>query len=585
MDSERIEQIAVNTITNEALKYSLLQPRIQSADKIPSWDGGIEVYNTAKHSKSNLSGFVHVQVKGKLAKDLTQPTIPYSVDVSDLVNYRDIQGTLLFVVLINSEQPTQRQIYYAPLLPADLEPLLKKTKNKTGQKTIHCARLPNGHPNLEDICVNFIMNEHLQRGQAADVMMTLQEATNKSLSTCLHVRSQPQHLLENLFNTKHYLYAQNRLSDNKIINIPIMAKGCVRAIQRRITLSANNELIANNVLVTIYNKNKADITIQPNLSIRIDGTNMKLDYQEKGSTEERIQTIKIMNQLCKASTLEGNGRVIITTDQPPIQKAKKLQQRIAFLEDLDKILKFWGVNQEINFNLLTPSCLANVNALAIAVTEPNHQIVLPERLEEEASLQFVKIANLSILVLFIHVKDNIYILENFFNLPNRKFFILAGNQQIPSSRYIIVNAKQYEQASNIPWNLIEQDLCSVPFSIMYGKSLNETLLAMLNAYDLNKNPQLLTIIQSVNTYLLKHEPDNIYNIINQAQIVYRIQSLPKDIKDTLLRIQREQQDPPVKLGIAILLNQPHPESIYSKLTPQQQKAFDSWPISHLWKRR
>ena len=118
-----------------------------------------------------------------------------------------------------------------------------------------------------------------------------------------------------------------------------------------------------------------------------------------------------MAQLCRASTLEVTGKMIASTNQPQTQKASMLDKRVTFLEDLDKVLKFWGVNQEINFNLLTPSCIAAVDALAKAISAPNHSIPLPEVLSEEATIQFVKIANLFILVFFIHIKDNIYALK------------------------------------------------------------------------------------------------------------------------------------------------------------------------------
>ena len=585
MDNEKIEKSAVNAIETEVLKYPRLHSHLQTADKIPSWDGELYVYNEDKHTKENLSGIINVQVKGKLAKDLTQPTISYPLDVADLVNYRAIQGALLFVVLINPEQPTQRQIYYAPLLPADLEPLLKEAKNKTGQKTIHCVRLRDGHPNLEDICVNFIMDEQRQKGQASDIMMTLQEAADKSLSTCLYVRSQPQHLLDNLFNAAHCVYARYQLPNDKVIDIPITTRGYVQALQRKITLSADNKKIAAKIPLTIRKRNITDITVAPNLTIQIAGENLQVNYKEQGSIQQRIKITKIMKQICEASSLEANGQVFARTIQPQTEKATALQYRVEFLEDLDRVLKFWGVKQPINFDALTPACMANVNALATALSTPDHQLTLPQPLSEQATVRLVKIANLAVLVLFIPIKDNVYALENFFNLPNQDFSITVGSQQIPTSRYIILNSKQYGQASNIPWDHVKQDLCSVPFSTIYSRNLNNTLLTMLTAYDSCPNPQLFAVIKAVSKYLIKHEPNSIYNIINRAQVIQREKPLSKTDKDILLKIQAEQTDVSVKLGVAVLLKQPNLEELYAQLNSQQRKDFDSWPISHLWERK
>lgn len=42
MDSERIENSAVNAIETEVLKYPRLCSHIQTADKIPSWQGKLD---------------------------------------------------------------------------------------------------------------------------------------------------------------------------------------------------------------------------------------------------------------------------------------------------------------------------------------------------------------------------------------------------------------------------------------------------------------------------------------------------------------------------------------------------------------
>ena len=51
MDNEKIEKSAVNAIETEVLKYPRLHSHLQTADKIPSWDGELYVYNEDKHTK------------------------------------------------------------------------------------------------------------------------------------------------------------------------------------------------------------------------------------------------------------------------------------------------------------------------------------------------------------------------------------------------------------------------------------------------------------------------------------------------------------------------------------------------------
>ena len=75
--------------------------------------------------------------------------------------YRD-GGILVFVVEINSEN--ENQIYYASLVPSDLQDIIeniKKSNNKS--KAIILKKLKKSSTIvLEDVCTNFIINKNKQ---------------------------------------------------------------------------------------------------------------------------------------------------------------------------------------------------------------------------------------------------------------------------------------------------------------------------------------------------------------------------------------------------------------------------------------
>lgn len=69
-NNEQIEQLAVHTITDKALKYPHLQPRIQTTDKVLFWNGGIAI----PHSSATLSGIVTSKLKASVQINKAFPT-------------------------------------------------------------------------------------------------------------------------------------------------------------------------------------------------------------------------------------------------------------------------------------------------------------------------------------------------------------------------------------------------------------------------------------------------------------------------------------------------------------------------------
>lgn len=585
MDNQKIENIAVTAVNRETNKYSRLLSDIKTNDKTISWDGQIFVYKKEKFTKENLYGVVPVQIKGKLSENLTKDIIPYSLDVKDLINYKNIQGTFLLVVLINSRNTDLQQIYYKQLLPVDLELLLQESSCLQKTKTIYCKKLTQDNPNLENLCFDFVFNKYKQEGQISGLMMDFKTAHEKNLPIHLLVKSRPQDLFQNLFNKEHYLYTSISFSEDKVLEIPLKGKGTISTVERKINIYVDEKLIATKVPFIIHKDWRKEIILPNNIVINLMGTNMRITYQEKGSIEERIKSVKVMINICEASSLKIDRSDIAYASIPNAEKVEMLRHRLAFLEDLYGILKFWGVNQEIDWEAFSPDCYRNINALAVALSNPNHYIHLPEFTLKNTCVRMVKIANLYLIVLFKHIKDDIYALENFFDLPKLECYISVGTEKILISRYTLMKSKQYECASNISWDNVKKDMCSIPFSTLYGEYLTSSLIAMLNAYDTTGNKQLFSLIKAVSNYLIENDPDNIPNIINRAQILYREKKFYRSDKEILLKIQqRSQTNITAKLCISILLKQPDINSLYNKLTQKEKEEFDSWPISHLWKK-
>jgi hypothetical protein len=101
MDSKKIENLAVSTVTESVTTSDYLSPFISDNDKEPSWDGHVYIYKSTNNKKDQLIGRVPVQVKGTEKGDLNKIEITYPIALTDLKNYLSDGGAVYFVVYMS----------------------------------------------------------------------------------------------------------------------------------------------------------------------------------------------------------------------------------------------------------------------------------------------------------------------------------------------------------------------------------------------------------------------------------------------------------------------------------------------------
>ncbi|KAF5091020.1 hypothetical protein DSECCO2_09350 [anaerobic digester metagenome] len=118
------------------MRNPYLSPYLDSNDKTPVWDGFVYMYNDKyiNHPKNTFLGRVQIQIKGKTVRQNFRDRIKHSIDLIDLKAYESEGGSIFVVVLIKEDFSTE--IYYKELLQLDLARLIKKSKQKVGEKGV-----------------------------------------------------------------------------------------------------------------------------------------------------------------------------------------------------------------------------------------------------------------------------------------------------------------------------------------------------------------------------------------------------------------------------------------------------------------
>lgn len=589
MNSSKTEQRAITAIRAEIDKYPQLKHQLNENDKTISWDGDIFVFKTAEQTKKDFLGKVPVQLKGTTVQDINTPTISFPLDVADLSNYQKEQGCILFVVCFSSDSSDKSQIYYAELLPAQLSQLLKETPAGQKTKNIRCQRLTQEPPDLEEICFSFIHNCNKQKGQLSQQVITMQQAHEAGFPTSISIYSKPEHLIENLFNRPHFAYASCRFYGNKPIELPINAVQHINSITIQSSLLVDDAPIATVVKTTTKKENPKirEISVSPSIGITVDlqKGQGKLHYKETGTLKERLKEVHILQTISKGNQIKVGGLQMLIQHLSPTLDAKFCQNRIAFFRSISSILAFCGIPEtELDCNQLTEVDFNTVMALQDAINNPNHSLELKQPLKGKFVVNEITIANLHILLFFQHIKDKTYSITNFFSdsLPAKNFSFSRNGGTISVSRYSFLKQMHFERVSNISYDKMKLELCSQPFSLQYAEILTTNFLDMLHAYDKNHKPQLFEVLKTVNKYFLRHDSRNTSHIINKMQLIFRKRALNRKEQQQLQQIQNTTNNMIEKLAIAVLLQQPHIEQLYAKLSPEEQQAFNSWPIRNLW---
>ena len=93
MNSNLIEQKAITYLNTILLECPHIKSEINQNDKGISWDGFLYLFSHDTHKKENLRCKCEIQVKGK---EHISSSLSYSIEVADLINYKNNGGVLYY---------------------------------------------------------------------------------------------------------------------------------------------------------------------------------------------------------------------------------------------------------------------------------------------------------------------------------------------------------------------------------------------------------------------------------------------------------------------------------------------------------
>lgn len=571
-----IEEIAVLAVRNEIVKYSdTLVAYIDTKEKTPMWDGYIYVYKQNSKYKSNkeFEGKIGVQVKGKIVQKLSKGNSKYSIKVDYLKAYqKDRKGILLFVVEIIDYANTK--LYYANLLPVDLNEILNRVKEEQEYVTIDIKPInEKSSSSLKMICLNFLKNANEQMNIPIKNINEIQEIKEIKIP----IVGEEKYFEDYLFNNDIYSYAIDKETNTKIA-LPKLQE-LQKFSTNKVSVVVNGRQYYNNMT---FVKNKTEEYVLYGKSTKIFLNQNKVTFKIKGNVYERIHDTEFIIDLVENKALTIDNKYIdlkvnvkSSEEKIYIENIKKDLER---LEKIKNLFEKFNILFDIDLDNLSDTDWKNLDML-IYINDGN-------RIEKitESKLYNIEIAHYKIAFIAIIDENNRINIYNYFSDLSsimRVFYYDENKKEVPISVYINMKMTTLLEYSNINFDVIKETFNSLDSNEETLERCNLWMLEVLKAYDQSKENMVLDLAKYINERIMEHRNNNV-DIINKMQILKRLRDLNVDEKETLYCLREEDKDMMIQCAIAILLeNKSDFERYFSKLNNEEKDNFRNFPIFNL----
>ncbi len=562
-----IEEQGVGWLRQIVADSEILFPKFDTNDKTPSWDGNIFVYNE-KMVKKDLLGRIPVQIKCKKVKNLRGNTISHPFEIVDLRNYFKDRGVILFVIEIFNL--SEKQVYFASLLPSDLKEIIDNCKKSDGKKNIAMERLDWSHPRqLEIICKNFLIHRELQFSTIKSSPIQVVEAQELMLTGF----TDGTPVEELLLNQSHYLYGKRHKDGINFFIDKININEIVKQI--------NNDIkIDSKIFFTKYQviSNKDEKIIKFGKGISWNLNTQKITYSFSGTLAEQLTDIEFLQDLKDTTKIQiGNHNLNFSLEGKDF--ILQIEDRYRLLKDVEALLHIFRIDpnnldmDKIDDNSnVTLSVLVNMMVYDRKVTQIPFSV----------GIKRVRIGNIVLGIVIFQREDQTYSIENLFGqINNNRFFIGDGEPKVLISPYVVLNCKFLLNIDNIDLNLIIESIKTIEYSQLYAEYVNFFLLEIIHAFDKSLKGEFLQTASEINSWLLEMECDNPINIINKYQIVRRQRELTSQEKENLIAMTSG-VDNRLFCGISIVLENKSDFLLgFTKLAPKERREFIKFPIYSL----
>lgn len=592
-----LEKLATSAVTSEIGKTDILSSFINSGDKEPCWDGNIYIHENQSKTKKNLKK-VATQVKGKaVTSKQVKRTITYPIDHDDLHAYMMNGGTIFFVVYIDKDSGDTLQIYYTDLPPVKIKELFKNQKKKYSVKF---RKFPSDKFQKAEIFLNFHENAKKQVSFAGKDLPTIDDL-------------EKQGVLESL--TFGYTgFGQNiddfsfpKRVDGNPMTIYANIKGGAAPIPveyyesiTHVVMQRENNIAISVNGITYYTKSQTTVTadyieqrIGSSVSIRIQNTGdlhdsspIAISIELKGHLRERIRAIEFISAIFEHEYIMfGNAKVPAKFPKENLDRVKShsFQKKFMYYKQVQALLDSMNVKKDLDIGKCSEDDFRKLDFLIAAIIDKRPVHGNPD---DWNKIHNITIANLNLAIICIQGPADDYLVFDYFGNHFDIVCVPDGSTQVAVSQFYLLNAEDYLTLDNLNLEIIIDDFKRIAASNQHIDYCNNSVLAMLKAYDKKPSAELLDAALQITEWLSQYPEYITKNVVtlNRLQILLRSRPLTFTEKSELYAIVANTDDAFSRIGAFLLLDeQDEAKSIFETLTKAQVARFKEFPIYKFYK--
>lgn len=577
MSTTKIEKDGIACLNSFIIGSNILDPIINSDDKIASWDGNIIVYSCEGHNnrRDKILGKVPVQIKS--SKEQWKNKESFRLDKIDLENYLNDGGIVLIRPMYLSG--TNYRIFAQILFPTKIKQLL--TKNPRSKSATVKLESFDEIIDLENLLKHFIQNRKYQfnlTDSPIDEYLNSDEV-NFKVSSLSRKKG-----LEGLFSDNTYIY----INDSYNINIPTPLQFSQFKQKEQLTIKSDNKIYFKNVVRTITKDEPIKVELNSSISINMLDDEIRLDfkYNESTSIYEFKHSIDFLTSINK------NGFFFIE-DHKVECKMNQFNYDSSLYETCSYIIKLFELLRVKEYNIKIKAIANDKKDIYILV-----QLLLLNKtlaMNNAKNPTIIKDFNILGIDVFIisQIKDNEeYDGHDLMASDIGDFAISIDGRNIKCSRFIglfKIDKEFYKKTKMIVrYRSDILDDLKKNFDIELIDEYINLIIELIKSYDYINDKHILELsLNIIDMIYLKGINGLSLDIIkiNHLQIKHRTKNLSDaDYKDIIKIKTNNSHNIKIQCCTLLLLNSFEEFKIsFESLNNEDQKMFMSWPIYKLFK--
>ncbi|MBS7157675.1 MAG: DUF4365 domain-containing protein [Collinsella sp.] len=590
IETKKVEKAAVLAVQNLIHQCLTIDEKLDADDKNMLVDGPLELYCSSNMVIPNLIGRIQTQVKGTTrgARIDKRGFARFSIKIENLKRYRDVfHGIIFFYVLVDHQQLLAREVYYAQLLPYDIGMILNATRPGQKYVSVRFKPFPTDSKEITRLLMAFHKDWEIQLKADTtaygffDEHMTLPQGVKSiKFSTQLFPGESPTAIKS--FRAGPYIYGEHE--SGRLEAIGKMGDISACAIGGTATISTGG--FSTEAMLMVGEAEDGDFLEFEGVRICLSAERCRLDYTMAGGIRKRLRTARFVQEFAKSGLLLVNGGVLLRSTALSLDDDQRcrLNEAVETYGTLVETLDFLHIDIEWDVEKLSArewSDLASVHRL-IVEKKP-----LTDR-ELESPLVYFDIQGSRIYTLALRQDDGSYEFSDLYS--NEVYFAFGdpdtttgelGQTSDPVGAFAALNEDGYRTIANIDLEKIEESFAQFPVTPGNQNPLNQTLLAMLAAFDKGcvQPKKLIDAATLLATKMYEADEESDICYLNLMQTLKRRRELDGDERHRLRDIAIDGGSYYMKAAAFALLDEMEmAENCLQRCEVAERRQIEDYPI-------